>query len=208
MTIYNAIGVPLESKQLDFEPCFAAVSKTHVIVANKSMILHCQFKVLANVKVTALDPLRRKEVKDRAFHIDEMNESTVEALINRETDDPISCITTSDNSLLVARESGILLKYSMPTIVLENSFTIPVAPTSISLNSNSTRCSLLDKNGVLKLFDLNGAGFLEIERKDVWDIKWASDNPEMFAIMEKTRVCIFKDLEPEQPTVSSGCTFV
>jgi len=26
------------------------------------------------------------------------------------------------------------------------------------------------------------------ERKDVWDMRWSSDNPELFALMEKTRM--------------------
>lgn len=35
------------------------------------------------------------------------------------------------------------------------------------------------------------------ERKDVWDVRWASDNPELFAAMEKTRMYIFRDTDPE-----------
>ena len=34
----------------------------------------------------------------------------------------------------------------------------------------------------------NGADMrLDLERKDVWNMKWADDNPELFAILEKTR---------------------
>jgi len=28
---------------------------------------------------------------------------------------------------------------------------------------------------------------VKFERKDVWDMKWASDNQDLFAMMEKTR---------------------
>ena len=35
------------------------------------------------------------------------------------------------------------------------------------------------------------------ERKDVWDMKWAEDNPELLAMMEKTRMYVFKGLDPE-----------
>lgn len=35
------------------------------------------------------------------------------------------------------------------------------------------------------------------ERKDVWDMKWASDNPDLFAMMEKTRMYVFRNLDPE-----------
>ena len=47
------------------------------------------------------------------------------------------------------------------------------------------------------------------ERRDVWDLCWAADNPELFALMEKTRMYIFRNLEPEEPVVCSAylCSF-
>lgn len=50
---------------------------------------------------------------------------------------------------------------------------------------------------------------VRFERKDVWDMKWASDNPDLFAMMEKTRMYIFRNLEPEEPILSAGyiCSF-
>ncbi|XP_062523267.1 WD repeat-containing protein 35-like, partial [Corticium candelabrum] len=45
---------------------------------------------------------------------------------------------------------------------------------------------------------------LKFERKDVWDMKWAHDNPELFAMMEKTRMYIFRNLDPEEPVMCSG----
>ena len=42
------------------------------------------------------------------------------------------------------------------------------------------------------------------ERKDVWDVKWAEDNPQLFAAMEKTRMFIFNGLTPEEPTLSNA----
>ena len=50
---------------------------------------------------------------------------------------------------------------------------------------------------------------LKFERKDVWDMCWASDNPELFAMMEKTRMYVFRNMDPEEPIASSGylCSF-
>ena len=50
---------------------------------------------------------------------------------------------------------------------------------------------------------------IRFERKDVWDMRWADDNPNLFAIMEKTRMYIFKNFEPEDPISSAGylCSF-
>lgn len=38
---------------------------------------------------------------------------------------------------------------------------------------------------------------MKFERKDVWDMKWANDNPDLFAMMEKTRMYVFRNLDPE-----------
>ena len=55
----------------------------------------------------------------------------------------------------------------------------------------------------------NEGDVLKFERKDVWDMKWATDNPDLFAMMEKTRMYVFRNLEPEEPILSSGyiCSF-
>ena len=45
---------------------------------------------------------------------------------------------------------------------------------------------------------------LAFERKDAWDMRWADDNPELFAMMEKTRMYIFRGLDPEEPVTSSA----
>jgi hypothetical protein len=39
--------------------------------------------------------------------------------------------------------------------------------------------------------------FESFKRTDVWGFTWASDNPDMFITMEKTKMNIFKNLEPE-----------
>ena len=38
---------------------------------------------------------------------------------------------------------------------------------------------------------------LDFERKDAWDMVWAEDNPNLFAMMEKTRMYIYRGTEPE-----------
>ena len=45
---------------------------------------------------------------------------------------------------------------------------------------------------------------MQFERKDTWDMCWAEDNENMFAVMEKTRMYVFNNLQPQDPTLSSG----
>ena len=86
LTIYNAIGVPIDSKYIDFEPKFISVSGSNIIFATDSVIVLWQVKILANVKFTAIEgkfrslvqlmiflAIRKKDAKDRAFHIDDFS---------------------------------------------------------------------------------------------------------------------------------------
>ena len=43
----------------------------------------------------------------------------------------------------------------------------------------------------------------------MWDLLWASDDPELLVIMEKTRMYVIRGTEPEEPLQSSGhlCDF-
>jgi WD repeat-containing protein 35 len=80
--------------------------------------------------------------------------------------------------------------------------------------------AIIDVTGLLTLLDLESRAtdaqgrevvgdFLKFERKDVWDLCWAEDNPELFAMMEKTRMYIIRNLDPEEPIASAGyiCKF-
>lgn len=73
-----------------------------------------------------------------------------------------------------------------------------------------SRLAIIDIAGVLSLLDLEVRGSSDdvagnqaagdpskFERKDVWDMKWANDNPDLFAMMEKTRMYVFRNLDPE-----------
>jgi hypothetical protein len=41
--------------------------------------------------------------------------------------------------------------------------------------------------------------------QDVWDLCWASDNPELLALMEKGRMYVLRGSDPEEPVNSSAC---
>ena len=61
--------------------------------------------------------------------------------------------------------------------------------------------AVIDANSVLRLYDLTTKvqrdDFVNFKRNDVWNVVWASDNPEMFVTMEKIKMFIFKDTIPE-----------
>lgn len=89
-------------------------------------------------------------------------------------------------------------------------------PQQLKLNCDSTKFSIIDINGVLSFYDMTddsvpgGVGqHLALERKEVWSIVWSTDNPSLCALMEKNRLFVLKDFEPEEPVLSAGylCDF-
>lgn len=133
--------------------------------------------------------------------------------------DPICCIALSEQLLLVGRESGCVMEFSMPQVVLRHRHRLASRAYKIAINSNSTRAAIIDTAGVLTTIDLLDGGTQSvtssvasagrIERKDVWAMCWARDNPQLLAIMEKTRMYVLRGIDPEEPISCSGyiCNF-
>lgn len=79
------------------------------------------------------------------------------------------------------------------------------------------KLSIIYTSGVLTVIDLleslgrhsTSSDNEKLERRDVWAMCWANDNPQLFAIMEKTRMYVFKGNNPEEPISCSGyiCNF-
>ncbi|ESO83236.1 hypothetical protein LOTGIDRAFT_197584 [Lottia gigantea] len=225
LSLCNSIGTPLDSKYIEIEPVYLTMTANHVIAASKEAFYTWQFKnpkKLATLEMTS----KRKAGAEKLFHIDDLPSGAGDPTdvdfqkAFQPANDPICCICASDKMLIVGRESGIMNRYSMPMLALTNKYTLICRPHQLALNCTSTRLSIIDITGVLTFFDLDArvvdqdgrevvGEHIKFERKDVWDMKWADDNNELFAMMEKTRMYIFRKLEPEEPILSSGyiCQF-
>lgn len=230
LRLCNAIGSPLDQKYIDFEPTYLTLTAYHVVAASPDAVYVWQYRTLMS-KLTSVDAgtgsLRRKEGRERCWHIDDelkVSSEPIAMVAGREASvDPIIAVAASASCLLVARDSGALLRFSLPHIALEHSYKVRGRAQAISINCDGTRVSLVDINGVLTLFDLDTSSGGEVvvpasapgepagrfERKDVWDIRWAEDDPLLFAAMEKTRMLIVRGVTAEEPIASSGyiCSF-
>ena len=150
--------------------------------------------------------MRRKEGRERCFHIDDLPTAAAEPVADvqgrQPSKDGVAAVAASSTCLLVGRESGELNRYSLPHLAMERKYTLRARPQAMAVNCDTTRVSIIDLNGVLSLFDLAAdAGEVtapaaapsevpqRFERKDVWDMRWADDNAELLAVMEKTRMC-------------------
>ncbi|XP_070776290.1 WD repeat-containing protein 35 isoform X1 [Enoplosus armatus] len=230
LILCNSIGTPLDSKYIDIDPLFVTMTKTHVIAASKEAFYLWQYRVAKKLTALEINQVTRtkKEGRERVYHIDSnpsaANDSGPDfAKAFTATRDPICCITATDKTLIVGRESGTIHRYSLPNVVLIQKHTLNNRAYYLSLNCNSSRLAIIDIAGVLTLLDLEVRASADdstgnqasagdpskFERKDVWDMKWANDNPDLFAMMEKTRMYVFRNLDPEEPIQTSGyiCNF-
>lgn len=75
------------------------------------------------------------------------------------------------------------------------------------------RLAVIDSTGVLTLIEISEDNVIKgptspeansFQRRDVWTMKWASDDPELLAIMEKTRMYVIRGFNPEEPISTSA----
>eukprot|EP00753_Platysulcus_tardus_P015766 PLAT5272.2.p1 GENE.PLAT5272.2~~PLAT5272.2.p1 ORF type:complete len:1194 (+),score=710.47 PLAT5272.2:43-3624(+) len=232
LILCNAIGSPVDTKYIDRYPKHVCMTKYHIIVADDFTVYAWQYRTPVS-KLTSIDTgagLRRKEGRERMFHIDDGVDSRGGGRgrggggggggkTGEMPEDPICCLAASERVLVVGRESGTVQRYTLPHISLETVYYLPCRPQYLALNCDCTRMSIIDINSFLSFLNMRageGAGSvtgrsrggaggeLPYERKDVWSMMWAEDNPELFALMEKTRMYIYRDMEPEEPVLSSG----
>uniref|UniRef100_A0A663EVR7 WD repeat-containing protein 35 n=1 Tax=Aquila chrysaetos chrysaetos TaxID=223781 RepID=A0A663EVR7_AQUCH len=227
LVLCNSIGTPLDPKYIDIGPLFVTMTKTHVIAASKEAFYIWQYRVAKKLTAMEINQVARtrKEGRERIYHIDDTPSGSADGHLDYSraiegTRDPICAITASDKILLVGRESGTIQRYSLPSVGIVQKYTLNCRAYQLSLNCNSSRVAIIDLSGVLTFFDLDTRAVdstgqqvigeqLKLERKDVWDMKWAKDNPDLFAMMEKTRMYVFRNLDPEEPIQTSGyiCNF-
>lgn len=242
----NTIGAVVDSRILPFIPQRVSMAPHQFTASNDRIIYSWQF---------LSDSARRKQNdnsenksdlygatdsgaataskgRERMLDIDSTNISSAQPpetfrMVTEPTKEPISAMTVSDRFLIVARKSGSITRYVLPHISPERTFYTQLEPYKIALNCTSSKLSIIDKNGLFSVLDLEakttaqleeGKGGdndtkahsdrygrkLSIERRDVWDMKWAEDNEAMVAIMEKTKLIIFREEEAEEPVVSAG----
>lgn len=68
------------------------------------------------------------------------------------TSDVICCLTASQNTLVIGRASGTLMRYGLPHLTLDNKYVVKCRPQILALNCDSSRVSIIDINGVLTLY--------------------------------------------------------
>ncbi|RNF26815.1 WD repeat domain 35 [Trypanosoma conorhini] len=220
--LLNAIGSPLETRMLEMEPLVCGMNSAHIVLADEENIYVWQFRD-PGVALDLLDPISvqasRHDTRERVVHVDDIvRPDTPPSLIGHTavTNDLVCSLCLSEDLLFVARESGLLQLYSFAPLQLVGKMTLPFRVQSMAANSNSTRLSVCDVSGTMTLLHIDPAKLSLVpkkispqpnfERKDVWNMRWSKDDPELLVVMEKSRMYIFRGTEAEEPVQS--CAYV
>ena len=163
LILCNAIGSRVDSRHIDMEPKFTAITSTHVVAASPSMVYVWQYRSAASkLKPLAMEAppgLKKKDINERIFHVDDMAgagsaQSRKNAAKIPPTTDPVVAVCASDKYVLVGRQSGTVFVYNMPQVYLQYKVNLQAQPKSMALNCNSTRLSTIDIQGMLALYDI------------------------------------------------------
>lgn len=176
-------------------------------------------------------PSRTHQSKVRMFDIANTSFTTAQSpetfqIISEAIADPITCTTISDKFLVVGRKNGTVSRFNLPHLTPENTYTVPDRePFRMTLNCSSSKLGFVDTTGLFSILDLEarvteadadpkdggrnilGPYFgkrLNVERKDVWDMRWSEDDSDMIVVMEKTKMVVFNGEAAEEPVVSSA----
>ncbi|CAB3231082.1 unnamed protein product [Arctia plantaginis] len=199
LIISNQQGIQCDAKTVNIPVIYVTInSKAIVVAASKESFMTWKFSTPA-----------RPRASDQLYHADG---SPVTSNDGGFQDDTICCIASSDSHLLVGRDSGSILLFSLVNFKKITSINMNSKPYKLGLNSNSSKFYVIDQPGSLYLLDTDMANNISIGqalRKDVWSALWASDNPQMLAVAEKARLYVMRDTEPEEPLTMQGylCKF-
>ena len=223
LILCNSIGNPLDTKHINIEPVCVAMSKTHIAICSYDHIYCWHYKQPTRLTTfsdttsssavgNALKDKRRFG-KENAWFIDELPNANFiydkdkYSKDGKTTDDQICAVTANESYLFVGRLKGSIFKYTLPQITLENKQYVKSKPSFITINNDSTRLAVIhDLNGLLSIYEVNNQGgtIMDFEKKEVWDVKWAEDQPNSFVCMEKCRMYTVKGTEPEEPIQTEG----
>jgi len=127
--------------------------------------------------------------------------------------DPAVCCDAKPHIFVLARDSGRLQLYSLPHGVLLNTLDIAqelgIRVQRLALNCDGLQMAMVDVGGRLSVASLSTSSMKtstlrRYERKDVWSVLWARDDPHSLCLVEKTRIYVMRNGELEEPILSSG----
>lgn len=198
LSLLNSIGAELDQITVPFFVKFLAVGKNFAIAASIDKVFVWRLKIAEKSSIGQYAAVAGQQTK----MID----------VDPEGNDEVTAICASQSHFIIARDSGKLLRYGLPSMELEQEFQFSGGtPLNVKLNSNSSKVSVIDHQALLYIVDLDArqddgskGEQTNFDRKECWNVMWASDDSSQLALNEKTKLTIFHDKKHEEPIVTSA----
>lgn len=210
LVLCNAVGSPVDSKITEVEPLFLAMTSTHVMVASATAVFVWHYR-LDDHKGAAPETqlLSGAQGRSRAFHVDERPAAQEPRGVSAPTQDPVCCVAASSTALFVGRRSGSILRFELPSLTPQGTIPLGGPAMTLSPNCDTTWLAAVDSEGVMITVNLQTKQPTGFERTDVWDVRWSTDDPDLYTVLEKGKMFIFRGAEPEEPVqcTATVCEF-
>ena len=170
----------------------------------------------------SINLLTKKMMRELTFFIEDIpnmndvyNYETFNA--NRRTNDPITAVCLTDNYLFITCASGKANKYNLMSLTTITKYNFDEKMIKIGLSPQGQYLWAISEYNMLSIWDTEKqhkkymGEKLEFEKKDVWSVLW-SDNKNTdsmkdelsFVFLEKNKLNIIKNLEPEEVLACNG----
>ena len=226
LILSNSIGSPVDNKIINIEPTLIALNSTHAVVTDRHYVYIWQFRGIEtrndgnntiNIqgKEISINLLTKKMMREICFFVDETpnlnmvyNYETFK--LTKKSNDPISAICLTENYLFIATKSGKGIKYDLLSLAIIEKYNLGGAMNKIGMSPTGKYLWTIDEGNMLNIWDLEKeikkkkGEKLKFEKKDVWSVKWSDQDDPTFAFLEKNRLNIIKNLEPEEVLTCNG----
>ena len=170
----------------------------------------------------SINLLTKKMMRELTFFIEDIpnmndvyNYETFNA--NRRTNDPITAVCLTDNYLFITCASGKANKYNLMSLTTITKYNFDEKMIKIGLSPQGQYLWAISEYNMLSIWDTEKqhkkymGEKLDFEKKDVWSVLW-SDNKNTdsmkdelsFVFLEKNKLNIIKNLEPEEVLACNG----
>ena len=234
LILSNSIGSPVDNKIINIEPNLIGINSTHVVVSDGHYIYLWQFRgteetanhkdknddktIIINGEEISINLLTHKMMKELCFFVED--KPNVKDIYNcnnfkcsRKTNDPICCLSMTDNYLFIVCKSGRGLKYDLLSLSNSEKYNLDNRLIKIGMSPTGRFLWTINELNYLNIWDIAKNKKLEFEKKDIWSLVWSGNNnldlnnseeKLNFAYMEKNKINIIKDLKPEEILDSNG----
>ena len=218
LMLCDEMGITLNTKTISFDPENIVMTNTHIIVTDHRNIYVWHYLPIDHGKSNKSDTNQSESslfstVYEGTKEIEKMFDIYDELpcpskpvhgyqIQNADEGKRIRSVCASDDLFLCSRDGGIIDVFHLPKVSRKIQFYIPYEPVKIQVNSDSSKLSMIDVNGIFRIFhltqnDVSNSGEsgntlqpLGEERKEVWDMKWSANDRDACAIMEKKNILV------------------